>query len=329
MMKRRIWIPEAPFVNLRRYVEAGTIRGVSTIEGFFEVELVHARTGLVKRRLTFPNLITDWGLDALFSANAGSMVSYLAVGTGSSVPDESDSELDAEVARTNNTGGFPNESGSEGSGDGLVYHWTTRTRVFGEGQANANLTELGFFAGASGGPLWNRQLFRDENGNPTTITKTSDDQLRVRYTWRVYPPMDDDIQEILVGGVPTEVTIRAGEVGVSALWSATSFGGSAAVMSAYSGAIRGRSSLPSGSWTPGSITVMPYVPGSFTREAEARWTPSQANYGGGVRSFGGGSSSSSIPPRFQMELSPTIPKTDAERLIVSFAWSIARHDPEA
>src|SRR5690606_11810156 len=185
--RRRIWVPEAPMLNLRRYVEVGTVRNAVMVEGYFTVELIHARTGLVKRRLHFRNLITNAGLDALAGGTGiSSLINYLAVGTGSSEPNYTDTTLNAEVARTNSTGGFADSDAMVGSGDLVEYWRRIRTRVFGQNEANGNLAELGFFSAAQGGTMWNRQLFRDELGNPTAITKTNEDQLRVRYEYRVY-----------------------------------------------------------------------------------------------------------------------------------------------
>jgi len=85
--RKRIWIPEAPYINLKRYVEVDRLDHGVGIEGWFTVELIHARTGLVKRRLRFRNLITNAGLNALGSGTRiGSLIQYLAVGTGSNEP---------------------------------------------------------------------------------------------------------------------------------------------------------------------------------------------------------------------------------------------------
>src|SRR5690606_975085 len=117
------------------------------VEGYFTVELIHARTGLVKRRLHFRNLITDAGLDALAGgARITDLINYLAVGTGSSEPSYTDTTLNAEVARTNSNGGFGDSDARVGDGDLVEYWRRIRTRVFTEAQANANLTELGFFS---------------------------------------------------------------------------------------------------------------------------------------------------------------------------------------
>src|SRR5690606_24522050 len=217
--RRRIWVPEAPMLNLRRYVEVGAVRHAVAVEGYFTVELIHARTGLVKRRLHFRNLITNAGLDALAGgATISSRINYLAVGTGSSEPSYTDTTLDAEIARTNSNGGFGDSDAMVGSGD-LVQYWRRiRTRVFNQNEANGNLAELGFFNAAQGGTMWNRQLFRDELGNPTAITKTSEDQLRVTYEYRVYPPWGDVVQEIEVNGVPTEVVNRPLRVANNSQW---------------------------------------------------------------------------------------------------------------
>src|SRR5690606_35179901 len=163
MERRRIWVPEAPMLTLRRYVEVGAVHHAIAVEGYFTVELIHARTGLVKRRLHFRNLITDAGLDAMAGGvGISSLINYLAVGTGSSEPSYTDTTLNAEVARTNNNGGFGDSDAVVGSGDLVEYWRRIRTRVFTQAEANGNLTELGFFSAASGGTMWNRQLFRDE-----------------------------------------------------------------------------------------------------------------------------------------------------------------------
>src|SRR5690606_35683965 len=219
--RRRIWVPEAPMLNLRRYIEVGAVRHAVAVEGHCTVELIHARTGLIKRRLHFRNLITDAGLDALAGgAGIGGLINYLAVGTGSSWPSYADTSLDAEIERTTSNGGFGDSDAMVGSGDLVEYWRRIRTRVFTEDQANGNLAELGFFSSSSGGTMWNRQLFRDELGNPTTITKTNEDQLRVTYEYRIYPPWDDVVQEIEVNGVPIEVVNRAQAVTNSQRWGA-------------------------------------------------------------------------------------------------------------
>lgn len=321
-------------LNLRRYVEVGTVRNAVMVEGYFTVELIHARTGLVKRRLHFRNLITDAGLDALAGGNGISgLINYLAVGTGSSEPSYTDTTLNAEVARTNSTGGFGDSNEMVGAGDLVEYWRRIRTRVFTEAQANANLTELGFFSSSSGGTMWNRQLFRDELGNPTTITKTSEDQLRVTYEYRVYPPWDDVVQEIEVNGVPIEVVNRPQSVD-SASWGTWNTGNPAlnslgvvttvSLQASESDTLPGRSGISSGTQAS-SHEVQSYTPGTWYREREARWNPSAANFATGIGLFAS-QAAGSPSIRFASKVTPKIMKQDTQRLIVMERWTYARKE---
>lgn len=328
--RRRIWIPEAPMVNLRRYREVGVLNHSVGLDGWFDIELVHARSGLVKRKLCFPNLITDAGLISL--AAGGDVISrllYLAVGTGSTPPNVSDDALVEEIARTSSNGGFGDESGTVGSGDLLEYRWLTRTRVFTEAEANGNLTELGFFNTSSGGTLWNRQLFRDERGNPTTITKTSDDQLRVRYTVRIVPPWDDVVHDIQVNGTTYTVTERPTGVTNSVQWGA-GIGGNLTVGSnscyAATSALAGRGTSSLDGVQPTAATLAAHVAGTMYRDREFIWSPSVANFG--IRRIHMRfTSNSGNTTAFQSGFEPALEKTDTYRLIVQSRVSFARHEP--
>jgi len=319
-------------LNLRRYIEVGAVRNAVVVEGYFTVELIHARTGLVKRRLHFRNLITDAGLDALAGGTGiSNLINYLAVGTGSSEPSYTDTTLNAEIARTNNNGGFGDSNAMVGEGNLVEYWRRTRTRVFTEAQANANLAELGFFSASSGGTLWNRQLFRDELGNPTTITKTNEDQLRVTYEYRVYPPWDDVVQEIEVNGVPVEVVNRPQEVANALVWGPSgalnSLGsvGTAGFTALETDTLPGRSSSPSGGASASSHTVQSYTPGTFYREREARWEPSVANFATGIGLFRSSATGGSTVI-FASKITPKIMKQDTQRLIVMERWTYARKE---
>src|SRR5690606_82446 len=311
-------------------IEVGTVRNAVVVEGYFTVELSHARTGLVKRRLHFRNLITDAGLNALAGGTAiNSLINYLAVGTGSSEPSYTDTALNAEVARTNSNGGFGDSNAMVGSGDLVEYWRRIRTRVFTEAQANANLAELGFFSSSSGGVLWNRQLFRDELGNPTTITKTNEDQLRVTYEYRIYPPWDDVVQEIEVNGVPVEVVNRPQRVADSSYWGSTALNnlgnvGTLSLQASTTDTLPGRSGSPSGT-SASSHAVQSYTPGTWYREREARWEPSVANFATGIGLFVSYANTASSPV-FGSKVTPKIMKQDTQRLIIMERWTYARKE---
>lgn len=285
---KRIWIPEAPYIHRRRLIEGELIAPKARIQGIMTVELVRADNGLVARRLRFPNLIVDAGMNALATTDigiSGGLTNYCAVGTGNSAPANAQTQLDTEVARTNNAGGFVEERGVDG---GLAYTWWKRTRVFTTAQANANLSEIGFFQSSSGGTMFARQLIKDELGDPTVITKTDEYELRVIYEIRWYVPAEVEYSA-LIDGVSRTIRTRAARVlsgtaasnrgwrpdGSGDFVGAISSGGGTTI---YTGSLGAVTSNPSGTnVVSNSNTVDAYVADSFERTQLSKYSASIAN----------------------------------------------------
>jgi hypothetical protein len=161
------------------------------LHGRYHVQLIDAATHNVKTTLTFENVITNAGLNAIGDGSYTSGLEttglqFLAVGSGSTTPDITNTTLVNEVTRTSSNGGIASEVGSSASPE---YSFLKVTRVFTTAQANANLTELGFVS--AGGVLFNRALFKDSLGNPTTIRKTPSDLLQITYELRMTGPQTD------------------------------------------------------------------------------------------------------------------------------------------
>jgi len=142
----------------------------------------------------FRNTILNSGLDLLrlyalrpySGANAG-VTQKINVGTGTSEPSVTDTGLDAFVASTSSTYGslgMGNSSGDVSTSDPCYQYWE-RTFAFAVGflGTNTNLTELGLSRVENSNYL-NRQLFRDELGDPTVIPVQTDEGLRI--TCRIY-----------------------------------------------------------------------------------------------------------------------------------------------
>lgn len=160
------------------------------LKGWMRYELVD-RFGIIVRAGRMPNMILDQGLDQIASQSllyvndAGGVpatwfpiISYGAVGTGSTAPAASQTALDAELARTVTS--YTSDTMTRPSNG--TYH-LTRHIEFGYSEANGNLTEWGFsYSASAGGNLFNRALFLDGGGSPTTVTKTSSYKLRIIYT---------------------------------------------------------------------------------------------------------------------------------------------------
>lgn len=134
-----------------------------------------------------PNLITDTGMDALVtqpvrsyqavSTQQQTWRAYLHIGTGSTEPAYSDASLDSEVQEGNSDGGFSDVYTHNDPDGGEITAEYQVTRVI-TLEGNQNLTEYGF-SSTSGGSLNIRELFRDGEGDPITISITAGKKIRV------------------------------------------------------------------------------------------------------------------------------------------------------
>ena len=145
-----------------------------------------------------PNLVTNGGLNAVatqrlrwypgaISNDPQEWRAWMRVGTGSTAPAFSNSALANEVfdeepgdMATNSDGGFADVNSYPSASGGFISAHFRITRVFTLDQAR-NLTEYGFSTTAAGN-LNVRELFRDGNGNPITISIAAGKKLRVDHT---------------------------------------------------------------------------------------------------------------------------------------------------
>lgn len=150
------------------------------VRGWIEAKLIN-REGKVVHEHTQSNLILDRGLDFIMSSLlAHNMHLYIAVGTGSTEPNPTQTALANEIARTNQTLSLGPDLQVTVLADG--HYRISRTRGFDYNQANGNLTEFGGSdSSSSSAGVLTRELFRDANGNPIVITKTSNERLAITY----------------------------------------------------------------------------------------------------------------------------------------------------
>lgn len=141
-----------------------------------------AGDGSVRRRIKGPkNLITDIGLQRL-GGRTGPIYSFCRVGTGNSVPQPSDRQLDNQIG----SAGSGVATATEGTNLAEGYKWLRITWTFPLGAVVGNVSEIGTGWTASGETLFSRALVKDEAGNPTAITVLEDEQLRVTWEHRRY-----------------------------------------------------------------------------------------------------------------------------------------------
>jgi hypothetical protein len=330
---KRIWIPEAPYIHRHRLIEA-EICSRASIAGFITMELVRKDSGLIARRLRFRNLITDAGLNAMAGTLIANLTTYCGVGTGTSTPTTSQTQLDNQLIRTNSAGGFSENRGVDG---GLAFTWWQRTRVFTTEQANGNLTEIGFFSAASGGTMFARQLIKDENGDPTAITKTDEYELRVTYEVRWYIPAEDEYSA-MVDGVSRTIRTRASRVinntsdsnrgwrpdGSMDMIGALLSGGGCTI---YTGSLGAITSNPSGTQLANSTAeLQSYGTNTFTNQSYYTWGAGVGNdteYKSFTPGFRAPSVTRSSDIPFQHEiLDATVIKNNTQRfdLYASVTW---------
>jgi hypothetical protein len=132
---------------------------------------------------------------------------YAAVGTGSTAPGPSQTQLANEIGTSTN----PRRTNSVPSGESndiealATYGEYNIRRVFEFTEAQVgglNLTEWGFSPVSSyNGPLMTRELFRDGLGNPIVLTLATDQRLRLIYRYKVTvsPTSPQDVS-VNIGG---------------------------------------------------------------------------------------------------------------------------------
>jgi len=147
------------------------------LKGRYQVQRIKADSGqIIQSSPWMNNLITDAGKNRYFGGKYNSDLKG-AVGTGNSMPDVSNTELDNELYRkyAEAVTGIPPVFNENGGTIKSIFRYR-----FDPGEAAGNISELGLYLGYSSNiALFSRALVRDSYGNPTTITVLSDEYLDV------------------------------------------------------------------------------------------------------------------------------------------------------
>ncbi len=131
------------------------------------------------------NLLLDQAYDLIASAGFSGLTNYAVVGTGSAAPSPTDTQLGAELARTNS---IPSGSSDQISRTADGVWQIQRTREFSAAIVGGhNLTEWGWAPGGTVGAtdVAVRELFRDSGGTPITLSLAADQSLRLIYAMQV------------------------------------------------------------------------------------------------------------------------------------------------
>lgn len=153
------------------------------LKGRFQFTVKKANGEVKQKTDWIDNIVLDQGLSALGNSF---VLRVCRVGTGSSNPVASQTELDNQVGSTaRSTQSYP-ETGTR-SDEG--YFWVRKIFRFDAGEATGDLTEVGVGWGDSGATLFNRALILDAKGRRVTVTVLEDETLDVAVELRAYYPL--------------------------------------------------------------------------------------------------------------------------------------------
>jgi hypothetical protein len=158
---------------------------------------------------------------------------FAAVGTGSTAPDPTQTQLVAEIGTSSNprrTSYTPPDQRSEIDALATYGEYDIRRVLeFSETEVGGlNLTEWGFSPeGWRNAPLMTRELFRDGSGNPVVLSIETDQRLRLIYRYRVTlsPTSPQDVSVNIGGDGPGIRTAKFTLTGMYPLSSPTTYEG--------------------------------------------------------------------------------------------------------
>lgn len=270
----------------------------------------------------FDNLITDNGMDKIFSCPGGAfgiqhMFPRCYIGTGATVPAVTDTTLTSYLAASNTI-----EGATETFVDGTPAYWkNVRTYRFNAGTATGNISEVG--TGWANNNLFSHALILDGGGIPTTITVLADEYLDVTYEFRNY--IDKTLYEgiITISGVAYDVDYQVESIGSPpnidiALSDSTATPKFGVYATQTLGTVY---QSPSGTVVQKIGTWSTYVAGSWYADCTFTYGITEGNHAGGI----GSAYFRTNQGQFQMNFTPKIPKDATKNLIITLRIIWARY----
>lgn len=291
----------SPQKKLNELMAQSTLRGPQvTLSGRYHIEV--RREGTVVHDTEFDNLILNQGLEFLGSNESSStqFPAYCHVGTGTSTPVATQTQLDNRVGayqRTGVTTWTPSSTPPYPYSINFVY-------AFPQGAVVGLLAEVGVASTADSGLFSRARIL--VGGVPSTLNVTAIDQLTVTYTLSLNFDLTPYNGSVTLGGVAYPYTAYNYSLGQSGSWYFSSpynpyrmMGflpeGSGNVQIGFTGnpplvidsaTIATRTSIPGEGAThtySGRPTSYVYTPGTYTAVAGIVLAESVANMAGGIQ----------------------------------------------
>jgi hypothetical protein len=295
------------------------------VRGMFRLKVRRADGSLRKDTGWFPNLITNQGLDFLFT-NTGYLGSCF-VGTGNTTPAFTDTQLVAQVGGPGGgTGGQSPNNGN--SGTPPYFGFLNMSYAFAQGAAAGNLQEIGIGNGST--QLFSRALILNSSGVPTTLTILSNEFLDVGYQLQLFVPTSDVTGSVTVSGTVCNYTMRAANA-AGLQWGNGLFGNYPDGMGNARPFIFNDTSLQpitgalvgAAQGSPSTSVNGSYTTGQFFVDTTSTYDFTQCNGGANnsaMLAFGRVGSMGSA----QIIFGATIPKTSSQVMTLTFRQSWAR-----
>ena len=298
------------------------------LSGRFDLACVNAKTGEVRERRSFDNLILDIGLENFWSKSTSMQP---ALGVGTTPPAVTDTGLEQLVYAAQSIS--PSSSAVAPTSPDWVAKWIQTWRI----PANAavgTFTEIGLCNWGGVPPYWCRALIVDEQGNPSSISVLADEYLDVTYTLNLHSDLNDRTFTFEINGTTYTCTARRALIAntrissingsIGTVYTRSGSGGGGAWATQELGPI---TSKPSGttvnSVLEDGITPQPYESNSWTGKSLLRWGLNKMNVAGGIGSICIDEGNPRLPTQFSF--SPKIPKDATNELSLMFACRIHRY----
>lgn len=303
--------------------------------------VVRGEDGAVKRDTGwFDNLLTNQGLDMLGDMSLAlpnpptskTATTYCAVGTGSTTPAFTDTQLTTQLASqiAPNQGLFTSFSYVAGP---PAYWSGVISTGFSQGAVVGNLTEVGMGVLPTVGStiaLFSHALILDGSGNPTVLPVVATDSLTVTYELRLYLDLTDHSYSITIGATNYSGIYRMANVSSpNQLFSTTinysPFSGNTLVTQYFTGSIGAVTSNPTGLLinvaSVGSFSrAAPYSIGTYTASFTAT-VGANVGSGGSITAMLVGSNLGN----WQFSISPAWVRAAYQSITINFSVSWARY----
>lgn len=298
--------------------------------------IVKREDGSIKEDTGFQkNLILNQGLDFFGGGKGGDIFASCAIGSGNAIPTHTQTQLSSFLAITTGVqSSFKYDYVPDASNlykTNKVYKYTFT------GLNNANVSEVGLVSQgttSSNYYLCTRALLKDATGTPTTITILSGETLEIYYKlWKVVSVLDASYTVNMLDGkggvVPYNCIVRPYNVGSSS----SKIGNNAADVSFNQTWVSSldlaniTAALPKQDDSNSTISINPYVIGSYKLKVLSQLSISQANRD--IRLLGVTSNFINYQCRFGSVAGDNpIPKTSLQTLSTAFEFSWGRYEGE-